>query len=296
MKFSEWFEIFFDTYCKDNLAYDCQNEYRIIYNKHYPSLYEMELSDIKPLHIQQCLNTAHEYSRSRQRKVYFLLHRVFEQAIANDYAEHNPVKRVNAPKKIKKNPAILEPEQIEQLFDTDNAVSRMLMLEMWTGLRRGELLALEWKNINLAKGYITVCQTLVAVKGGQVIRNTTKTNKDRIVPLCEQSVKILNDIRTKDSSEGFLFKAKGSEQPLKLRSYHDRYKQFFSEQQMKHPDLPYVTPHKLRHTYASYMLQNGADIETVRMLLGHSDITTTQIYIHSNYRQMQEATNKLKFT
>lgn len=296
MKFAEWFDIFFDTYCKDNLAYDCQNEYRIIYKKHYSILYEMELSDIKPLHVQQCLNTARDYSSSRQRKVYFLLQRVFEQAIANDYAEHNPVKRVKPPKKIKKNPAILEPEQIEQLFDTDSATSRMFLLDMWTGLRRGELLALEWKNINLVKGFINVCQTLVAVKGGQAIRNTTKTNKDRIVPLCEQSIKVLEEIHTRDSSEGFLFKSKGSEQPLPLRSYHDKYKQFFAEQRKKYPDLPYVTPHKLRHTYASYLLQNGADIETVRMLLGHTDISTTQIYIHSNYKQMQEATDNLKFT
>ena len=63
-----------------------------------------------------------------------------------------------------------------------------------------------------------------------------------------------------------------------------------------HPDLPYVTPHKLRHTYASYMLQSGADVETVRMLLGHSDISTTQIYVHSNYKQMKEAADKLNFS
>lgn len=296
MKFSEWFEIYFDTYCKDSLAYNCQSEYSIIYKKHYRLLYDMELSEIKPLHIQQCMNTASEYSRSRQRKVYFLLHRVFEQAIFNDYAEINPVKKVKPPKKIKKNPQILEPEQIEQLFDTDNATSRMLQLEMWTGLRRGELLALEWKNINLEKGFINVCQTLVAVKGGQSIRNTTKANKDRIVPLCEQSLKLLHEIYTQDSPEGFLFRAKGSDEPLKLRSYHDRYNQYFREQQRKHPDLPYVTPHKLRHTYASYMLQSGADVETVRMLLGHSDISTTQIYVHSNYKQMKEAADKLNFS
>lgn len=296
MIFSEWFDIFFKSYCDGALSYECAKEYQIIYKKHYTSLYDMELTSIKPLHVQQCINTAVNYSSSRQRKVYFLLHRVFEQAIFNDYASENPVIKVKPPRKIKKNLVIFEPEQIEMLFDTYCTVSRMLLLELWTGLRRGELLALEWDNINLDKGFINVCQTVVSGKGGQFIRKSTKGNKDRIVPLCNESLKILFDIKQYDSAEGFLFKAKGAERPMGFRTYHDRYRAYFNEQQAKHPDLPYMTPHKLRHTYASYMLQNGADIETVKMLLGHSDISTTALYVHSNYKQMQKAAESLKFT
>ena len=116
------------------------------------------------------------------------------------------------------------------------------------------------------------------------------------MPLCDESKRILADIRTYDSADGFLFKCNGSDTPISFRTYHDRYKAYFKAQQEKYPDLPYITPHKLRHTYASYMLQNGADIETVKMLLGHSDIATTALYVHSNYKQMQEAANRLKFT
>lgn len=295
MLFKDWFATFFDTYCANAVTYGCQIEYKAIYKYHYQLLYDMELSDIKPLHVQQCLNTAKDYSRSRQRKVYYLLHRVFEQAIINDYAEVNPVKKIRPPKKIKKNPAIFDPDQIEQFFDADNAISRMLQLEMWTGLRRGELLALEWKNIHIDKGYIVVCQTLVIGENGQYIRYSTKSDKDRIVPLCERSISILNDIHDKDSSSGFLFKRNGCNKPMSLRKYHNYYNQYFAEQQKKHPDLPYLTPHKLRHTYASYMLENGASIETVRMLLGHSNIATTSIYVHSSFSQMKTAAENLKF-
>lgn len=296
MKFSEWFGMFFDAYCEGALSYDCKQEYKIIYKLHSPLLYDMELAEIKPLHIQQCVNTSKEYSSSRQRKVYFLLHRIFEQAIFNDYVSDNPVKKVKPPRKIKKNLVLFEPEQIEKLFDNYCAVCRMLLLELWTGLRRGELLALEWDNINLDRGFINVCQTVVSAEGGQHIRKSTKGNKDRYVPLCDESKRILADIHTYDSAEGFLFKCNGSDTPISFRTYHDRYKAYFKAQQEKHPDLPYITPHKLRHTYASYMLQNGADIETVKMLLGHSDIATTALYVHSNYKQMQEAANRLKFT
>lgn len=296
MIFSEWFNLFFEAYCEDVLSYDCKQEYRIIYKKHYELLYDMELTEVKPMHIQQCLNTSMNYSSSRQRKVYFLLHRVFEQAIFNDYAQNNPVEKVKPPRKIKKNVVLFEPEQIEMLFDNDNSVSRMLLLEMWTGLRRGELLALHWDNIHLDKGYINVCQTVVSNEGGQIIRKSTKGNKDRLVPLCDESRRILKDIKKNDSADGFLFKLKGSDRPMSFRTYHDRYKAYYKAQQSKYPDLPYMTPHKLRHTYASYMLQNGADIETVKTLLGHSDISTTAVYVHTNFKQMKEATDNLKFT
>lgn len=296
MIFSEWFEEFFKTYCEEALTFGCSQEYRIIYNKHYTMLYEMELDSIKPLHVQQCLNTAKNYSSSRQRKVYFLLHRIFEQAIFNDYANENPTEKVKPPRKIKKNLVVFEPEQIEKLFDVRNAESRMLLLELWTGLRRGELLALHWDNIDIEKGCINVCQTLVSGADGQFIRNSTKSNKDRFVPLNDFSKSILLEIRSCDSDKGFLFKCEGKDSPMSFRTYHDRYRAYFKGQQAKYPDLPYMTPHKLRHTYATYILQSGADIETVKMLLGHSDIATTALYIHSNFRRMQEAVNHLNFT
>ena len=83
---------------------------------------------------------------------------------------------------------------------------------------------------------------------------------------------------------------------MSFRTYHDRYRAYFKGQQIKYPDLLYMTPHKLRHTYATYMLQSGADIETVKMLLGHSDIATTSLYVHSNFKHMQEAVDNLTFT
>lgn len=295
MTFADWWDIFYHTYCKGVLSFGCVQEYGIIYNKHYTLLYDMDLCDIKPIHIQQCVNTAAEYSVSRKRKVYFLLHRVFEQAIFNGYADYNPVEKVKPPKKVRKNVQLFEPEQIEQLFDTYNAESRMLLLELWTGLRRGELLALHWDNINLEKRCINVCQTIVNSDGGQRIRATTKNNRDRVVPLNDYAVQILNDIRTYDSFNGYLFKCRGSDTPMSFRTYHERYKAYYKAQQHKHNDLPYMTPHKLRHTFASYLLQCGADIETVKNLLGHTDVATTSLYVHSSYKLMQAAVNKLKF-
>ncbi len=295
MKFKDWFNIYYDVYCKDILSYTCYEEYGIINRKHFDIISDMELSHIKPLHVQQIMKTTTEYSTHRQRRVYFLLHRVFEQAILNDYAENNPVEKIKPPKKIKKNVEIYTPELLKKFFDNDCSTSRMLLLELYTGLRRGELLALHWDNIYLDKKYINVCQTLVRVAGGQEIRHTTKTNTDRLVPLGSECIAILCRIKLLDSSSGYLFKYGNVENPISLRTYHDRYKAYFKIQQLKYPELFYITPHKLRHTFATYLLRSGSDIETVRMLLGHTDIKTTALYIHSNYEQMQKAVENLNF-
>ena len=170
----------------------------------------------------------------------------------------------------------------------------MFQFDLWTGLRRGELLALVWSNINVSEKYLTVCQTLVHTSEGDIIIPTTKSRCDRIVPLHDKAVNLLNQIKIYDSSDGFLFR-NSDFTPIKLRQYNRIYKKYYHKQLEKYPDLPYYTPHNLRHSYATYMLQSGADIETLRALLGHVDITTTQRYVHSNLNQMYTATSNLKF-
>ncbi|MEG0615548.1 MAG: site-specific integrase [Oscillospiraceae bacterium] len=171
----------------------------------------------------------------------------------------------------------------------------MLHLELLTGLRRGELLALEWNNISLSKGYLNVCQTVVNCKDGCKLKPTTKSHNERKITLNPIAINLLKEIQEKDSKEGFLFKGLNGDF-LKLRTYHDRYRKYYFEQKAKYPDLEYLTGHKLRHTFATFLLQCGSDIETVRSLLGHSSISTTQIYVHTDFEQMMKATNTLNFS
>lgn len=293
MIFKDWFKDYFNAYCVDVITYVKQQDYMYIYKKHYYPIADMELAEIKPIDIQRCIKTTKGYCSQRQRDTFFLLRRVLQEALYNGYIDKNPAEYIKPPKREKKFADTFDKQQIEWLFDSDTSLSRMFLLELWTGLRRGELLALTWDNIDIDRKTIRVCQTLVRTANGDEIINTTKSRCERLVPLSDNALEILSRIRANDSTEGFLFAKDGK--PISLRNYNRLYHKYFKQQQDKHPDLKYLSPHKLRHSFATYMLYCGADIETLRALLGHADISTTQRCIHSNFQQMQSAVQKLHF-
>lgn len=297
MTFGEWFKIFYEAYCENVLSYDCCKEYAIINEKHFSNLREMKLSDIKPINLQLCIKSTNTYSSSRQRKTYFLLQRVLGEAITNDYIASNPIEKVRCPKKIKKEVCSFNTVEIDCILSHApySRDGRMISLELWTGLRRGELLALEWKNIHINEQYIDVCQTVVRCEGGQKIVNTTKGRKDRQVPLCQEAIKILTVIKQFDGGENFLFVGKSLDKPLSFKAYHERYIQYFNMLREKSPDIRCLSPHKLRHTFATYLMFSGADIETAKNILGHSNISTTQIYLHSNFNIALKSCENLTF-
>ena len=294
MLFRDWFKEYYEVYCDGVKSHDYCVDIKCINKKHFRCISDMELSAIRPIDVQRVIKSTMVDSSERQRRTYFLLKRVLREAVVNDLIEKNPAEYVKPPKRIRKDVSCFQIEHLEQLFDDDSKYSRMFQFDLWTGLRRGELLALTWTNVHVPERYITVCQTLVHTADGDVIISTTKSRCDRVVPLHHKAIALLQQIKLLDSSDGFLFRNADGE-PIKLRQYNRIYCNYYAQQREKYPDLPYYTPHNLRHSYATYMLQSGADIETLRALLGHVDITTTQRYVHSNLNQMYNATNNLKF-
>ena len=169
----------------------------------------------------------------------------------------------------------------------------LFLLDLATGLRQGELLALDWKHINLEDNTLKVERSVKEVyvydnenaKHIETIFQTPKTlNSFRTVPIPSTMINILSKIKNK---KGLLFSdANGN--PLKGKNISAKWTKI-----LKECNIPHKKFHSIRHTYASMLLSKGVDIETVAELMGHSAISITQIYLHSSYTSKNKSVNKL---
>jgi integrase/recombinase XerD len=186
----------------------------------------------------------------------------------------NPVEELESPKVAKNLPEILTMKEAERLVEQPNlqtplGIRDRAMLEVLyaTGMRVSELTRLPIHQVNLEAGYV-----LLYGKG----------SKERIVPLGAEAMKwvtrYLTEVRQK------LVKAKGSGYLFLTRSGKEMSRQMFWKNlkayALRAGLRKKISPHLLRHSFASHLLEGGADLRSVQMMLGHSDISTTQIYTH----------------
>ena len=193
---------------------------------------------------------------------------------------------IETPKKPKHLPNCLSEEEIEKLLEapditTPSGLRDRAMLETMysSGLRVSELISLKKKNINLNKGVITVFG---------------KGAKERKVPIAEYAVgyirKYINEVRNKGENKGsdFLFLNRKGDPISRV---------YFFKQVKKYAQLAgietEVSPHTLRHSFATHLLNHGAQLRMVQGMLGHTNIATTQIYTHVSSEKLKEDYDKI---
>lgn len=193
----------------------------------------------------------------------------------------NPMAKISNPKLDKKIPQSLSLEQVEALLGAPNQEDAMemrdkAMLELLyaTGLRVTELVSLTLDQLNLEQGGIRV---------------VGKGNKERLVPLGEQAVDCIYQY-LKSSRPALLkgatdvvFPSKRGLQMTRQTFWH-RIKYYAQVAGINHD----ISPHTLRHAFATHLVNFGADLRVVQLLLGHSDLSTTQIYTHVAKARLQE--------
>jgi integrase/recombinase XerD len=188
--------------------------------------------------------------------------------------ESNPVEEIESPKTAKTLPDILSLKEVEQLLEQPNpetplGVRDRAMLELLyaTGLRVSELTRLPINQVNLEGGYV-----LLYGKG----------SKERVVPLGKEAIdwitQYLNTARAKLSKgkDSFFLFINRSGKEMSRQHFWKTLKAYGQKAGIRKR----ITPHLLRHSFASHLLERGADLRSVQMMLGHVDISTTQIYTH----------------
>lgn len=214
------------------------------------------------------------------------LRRFFQYLMIEGKIKHNPMLLIDTPKKQHKLPAVLTVDEVNDLLacpDTEKPLGlrdRAILEVMYaTGLRVSELVNLKLADVHLSMGLI---QTL------------GKGHKERIIPIGDVAIdwteKYLNEARPKllkgKTSKYLFLNFHGNK--LTRQGIWKNLKAYVSQAGIKKD----VTPHTLRHSFATHILENGADLRVVQELLGHADISTTQIYTHLSHKRLAEIYNK----
>jgi len=194
----------------------------------------------------------------------------------------NPARLLGIPKLYQHLPHILSRDEVEALLSQPDGLTLLgkrdkAMLEILyaTGLRVTELIGLKMHNINLEAGFI---------------RTIGKGSKERIIPMGGKAIDALKEY-VQNARPAFLRKRKPSSLFLNRRGNSMTRQGFWKI--LKHYALKAgitrnVTPHTLRHSFATHLLEGGADLRSVQIMLGHSDISTTQIYTHVARERLKE--------
>lgn len=230
----------------------------------------------------QELKTAQKSSATITRMVSSL--RRFHQFLRQErYTDHDPMQHIDSPKKVQKLPDTLSLQEVELLIDTpdtkdilgirDRAILEVLYA---TGLRVSELIGLKLNDLHLSMGLL---QTL------------GKGDKERIVPLGDYAIQWVQ--RYLEEARPYLTRKHPEEAHLFVNSHGTGLSRQGIWKNLKGivreaGITKKVTPHTLRHSFATHLLENGADLRTVQELLGHADISTTQIYTHITKKRMTD--------
>src|SRR4051812_15197806 len=241
----------------------------------------------EPLTIREFLAYlyAQNYTKSTTARKLATLRSFYKFLIRRGVVSVNPLSTIRTPKQEKRLPKCLDLEQVQKLLDAPGDADLLsardkAMLEVLysSGIRVSELVELEMQDLDLQEG---------------VLRVEGKGRKDRLTPIGSQAIKAMQryfDLRALDSRcqqsthGGRCFLNKHGE-PLSTRSVRRKLDKY-----LVHAGLdPGISPHTLRHSFATHLLNNGADLRSVQELLGHQSLSTTQIYTHLTTSRMKEA-------
>ena len=220
-------------------------------------------------------------SSSTQSRVLTCLHSFYQFLLDNNLINTDPTEQLSYPKLEKKLPVFLNIQEVEKLLEAPNISSlfgqrdrAMLELLYSCGLRVSELINLSYHNINIKEEFIRI---------------HGKGNKERILPMGEIAIDYLTAyelnsrpiLLKNDQSDSYFLSNRGK--AMSRQNFFYIIKAYATQAGIDKP----LSPHSLRHAFATHLVQKGADLRSVQLMLGHSDISSTQLYTHIQNAQLK---------
>ena len=235
-----------------------------------------------------------------------IINRVLKYAVSMDILKSNPLDKVIRPKskQPRKKDNHYTKEELSEFLkfakEYSDAFHVFYHTIAYTGLRRGEALALKWKEIGLDNKTITVNHTAVILDGKQVLQSPKTKASKRIIQIDDNTIKILKSWRLQQKKdflkagkvylhdENFVF-TNHAQEWTRLKTINNALKYFYNH----HPELKEITVHGFRHTHASLLFEAGVEAKAISDRLGHTNIQTTlNLYTHLNDTQRINTVNQ----
>ena len=300
IKFLDFAELWMEQHCKKQLSPKSILENEKLLRRTVEALGHLHMDKIKPFHIQQFYDnlaedgmnkkTGGKLSSSTLIHYHRLLSSMFNRAVLWGFIGNSPLK-VQPPKLEQKEAAHLDTDQAAALLEAlDNEpiqYKTMVEILLYTGVRKGELMGLEWRDIDFDRGLIQIVRSSQYIPGTGIITKSPKNKKSqRVIKISSSLIESLRVYRVWQAEQrlkagdrwedcGRLFTTWEGHpmHPDTLPRWFDKF--------LKRHELPRINIHGLRHTCASLMIAEHVDLRTVSKRLGHAQLSTTgNIYAH----------------
>ena len=306
MAFGDWLDFWYQQYAKQTLRPTTQSGYEnMIYNHIIPDIGKIPLNKLTQNDLQQFYTRLKNGGRKVRTELYgkglsdrmvrgchAMCRKALEKAVADGIIRINPAIGCKLPPKKAKEMQVLTREEMQRFMAQAKADGyfELFLLELCTGMRRGEIVALQWDDLNMQTGELHICRQATTVHGNIHICAPKTKSSSRTVILPPDIVKILAEYKKRVNSR-WMFPS-----PVKEDApYHPSAVRKVLDRTLERAECKHIRFHDLRHTFATTALANGMDVKTLSAIIGHiSSETTLNIYTHITDNMQRSAANKIE--
>lgn len=277
----DWYEIWIETFCKIGVKPSTYENHKNAFRIYIlPVIGKTKLAELSVSQCMAVISGAEKHNLSPQtiKNIKVSLQTCLQKAVDEGILSSNPAKKVKLPKHLPTEMKTLSASEVATLLETAKECDmyEFYYLLVTTGIRKGEILALEWSDFNPDNNTISINKTLSRVNGKYVPSAPKTASSSRLIKISDKCTQILLELNAKSNSDcKIMF-------PNSIGGYRcPSHEGERLHKILEKGGLPRIRFHDLRHTFATLSLENGVDVKTVSHILGHTDAGfTMNTYMH----------------